>query len=144
MIAGQLEMSVESTSTAAATKRPPPPAKWTPKLWKQTSKEEACSASICARRCATASRLASTSRHENICRRRRKQRSPGSDAFSWKSLVQMMSGRTREKHMTGRTCASRGTEIGAEGAHVRAPLLKAGRCPSRIPRCIARHGYTIS
>ena len=27
--------------------------------------------------------------------------------------------------MTGRTCASRGTEIGAEAAHVRAPLLKA-------------------
>ena len=41
-------------------------------------------------------------------------------------------------------CASRGTEIGAEAAHIRAPLLKAGRCPSRIPRCIAWHGYTIS
>ena len=43
------------------------------------------------------------------------------------------------KHMTGRTCTSRGPEIGAEAAHVRAPLLKAGRCPSRIPRRIAWH-----
>ena len=46
--------------------------------------------------------------------------------------------------MTGRTCASRGTEIGAEAAHVRAPLLKSGSCPSRIPRRIAWHAYTIS